>query len=167
MLNSLLLMVFPVAMAFAAANDLFTMKIPNRISVVLVGCFFLAALAAGLSLETIGYHILTAAAVLAATFALFAFGKLGGGDAKLMATGALWMGPPLIILFLAHLAVFGGLLALLILFYRKFLPAHSLPLPGWAQRLHVSGTGIPYGIAIAASGLLHYPGTEIFRALTL
>jgi len=33
----LILMTFPVAMAFAAANDLFTMKIPNRISLALIG----------------------------------------------------------------------------------------------------------------------------------
>jgi len=157
-------MVFPVAMTFAAANDLFTMKIPNRISVALIFCFFLAAVMAGLSLEAIGYHFLTGAAVLAAMFALFAFGKLGGGDAKLMSVAALWMGPSLIVPYLAYVAVFGGLLAVIVLCYRKFVPAHSLSLPGWAHRLHVHGTGIPYGIAIAASGLMQYPSTEIFRA---
>lgn len=166
MLDSLLLMVFPVAMAFAAANDLFTMRIPNRISVVLIGFFVVAAFAAGLSPETIAFHFLTGVVVLAMMFGLFALGKLGGGDAKLMAAGALWMGPALIINFVAYVTIFGGLLAVVVLCYRKFVPAHSWQLPGWAHRLHANGTGIPYGIAIAASGLMQYPSTEIFRVFT-
>ena len=36
MLEYPLLLVFPVAMAFAAAFDLFTMTIPNKVSVALV-----------------------------------------------------------------------------------------------------------------------------------
>lgn len=167
MLTMLLLMLFPVAMAFAAANDLFTMKIPNGISLVLIAGFAVASIAAGMSLEAIAYHAIAALGVLTATFALFAFRMLGGGDAKLMAAGALWIGPALMIEYLAHLTIFGGILAVAILCYRKFVPADLLALPGWAHRLHVNGTGIPYGIAIAASGLINYPGTEIFRAFAL
>lgn len=162
----LLLMVFPVAMAFAAANDLFTMKIPNKISLLLIAAFALNAFAAGLPLETIGYHAAVGAAVLAVTFTLFVFNMLGGGDAKLMAAGALWMGPALIIDYIAILTIFGGVLAVVILCYRRYVPAQNLPLPGWAIRLHTQGTGIPYGLAIAASGLVNYPATEIFRALS-
>lgn len=167
MFAMLLLMLFPVCMAFAAANDLFTMKIPNGISIVLIAGFAVAAVAAGMSSETVAYHAMAALCVLAVTFALFAFRMLGGGDAKLMAAGALWIGPPLMIEYLAHLTIFGGILAVAVLCYRKFVPAASLALPGWAHRLHVNGTGIPYGIAIAASGLINYPGTEIFRAFAV
>ena len=162
MLVKLFLMAFPVAMAFAAANDLFTMKIPNRISLALIAAFFAAALLAGVSLQTIGIHAAIAMGVLAATFLLFAFNMLGGGDAKLMAAGALWMGPEQIVPFLVYVTVFGGALSVVILAYRKF-PAGAFALPGWAQRLHVGGTGIPYGIAIAAGGLMVFPHTEIFR----
>ena len=162
MLVKLFLMAFPVAMAFAAANDLFTMKIPNRISLALIASFLAAALLAGMPLQTIGIHGAIAIGVLVATFLLFSFNMLGGGDAKLMAAGALWMGSEQIVPFLAYVTVFGGVLAVVILAYRKF-PVGAFALPGWAQRLHVHGTGIPYGIAIAAGGLIVFPHTELFR----
>lgn len=164
MIEYILLLTFPVAMAFAAANDLFTMKIPNKISLVLIGSFLAAALMIRMPVELFGMHVGIAAAILVATFTLFSFNMLGGGDAKLMAAGALWMGPDHALEYLAYLTVFGGILAVAILMYRKFIPASALPLPPWAMRLHVDGTGIPYGIAIAAAGLMLYPATGWFKA---
>jgi len=152
-------------MAFAAANDLFTMKIPNRISLALIGGFVAIAVMTRMPLESIGIHVAIALGVLAATFVLFWMNMLGGGDAKLMAAGALWMGPDHIIEFLAYVTAFGGVLAVAMLAYRSFLPANAFPLPGWARRLHKTGEGIPYGIAIAAGGLLLFPETAFFRAL--
>ena len=167
MLAYLILMTFPVAMAFAAANDLFTMKIPNRISLALIGGFVAIALMTRMPLETLGLHVVIALAVLIATFTLFWLNMLGGGDAKLMAAGALWMGPDHIIEFVAYVTIFGGILAVAMLGYRNFLPANALPLPAWARRLHRTGEGIPYGIAIAAAGLMLFPATAFFRALAL
>lgn len=167
MLAYLILMTFPVAMAFAAANDLFTMKIPNRISLALIGGFVAIALMTRMPLETLGLHVVIALAVLIATFTLFWLNMLGGGDAKLMAAGALWMGPDHIIEFVAYVTIFGGILAVAMLAYRNFLPANALPLPAWARRLHRTGEGIPYGIAIAAAGLMLFPATAFFRALAL
>ena len=164
MIAFVLLLAFPVAMAFAAANDLFSMKIPNKVSLVLIATFLAAALMIRMPLELLGTHVGIAAAVLTATFLLFSFNLLGGGDAKLMAAGALWMGPEHTLPYLAYLTIFGGILAVAILMYRKFIPANALPLPPWAMRLHVNGTGIPYGIAIAAAGLMLYPSTDWFRA---
>ena len=48
MFEAVVLTVLPGAVAFAAAMDLLTMKIPNRISVVMVLAFFPLALLAGL-----------------------------------------------------------------------------------------------------------------------
>lgn len=162
--TSLLMMVFPVAMAFSAANDLFTMKIPNRISLALIGGFLAVALLTRMPLETFGVHLGCAAAVLAFTFALFAMNFLGGGDAKLMAAGALWMGSTHVVEYLIFVTLFGGILCLVILGYRR-VPAGLLPLPDWAQRLHTAGGPIPYGIAIAAGGLMVFPTTELFHAV--
>ena len=167
MLAYLILMTFPVAMAFAAANDLFTMKIPNRISLALIGGFVAIALMTRMPLETLGLHVVIALAVLIATFTLFWLNMLGGGDAKLMAAGALWMGLDHIIEFVAYVTIFGGILAVAMLAYRNFLPANALPLPAWARRLHRTGEGIPYGIAIAAAGLMLFPATAFFRALAI
>jgi prepilin peptidase CpaA len=33
----------------------------------------------------------------------------------------------------------------------------------WALRLHDRAEGVPYGLALAAAGLLIFPDTEIFR----
>lgn len=160
-----LLLVFPVAMAFAAANDLFTMRIPNVISLALIAAFAAAAFWIGMPLETLMTYAGIGAAVLAVTFVLFSMRMLGGGDAKLMAAGALWMGPDHILFYVAYVTIFGGMLSLAVLLYRKLVPATQLPLPDWAQRLHTQGGGIPYGIAIAAAGLLMYPSTIWFKAL--
>ena len=70
-----------------------------------------------------------------------------------------------ILFFIAYLTIFGGILSLAIVFYRRYIPATALP-QGWATRLHVQGTGIPYGIAISAAALMLYPQTPLFQALT-
>jgi len=163
--TSALVMIFPIAMAFAAANDLFTMKIPNRISLALVGGFVALALITRMPLETFGLHLAGGFAVLLVTFMLFSLNLFGGGDAKLMAAGALWMGSAHILPFLVFVTIYGGVLCLLILSYRRVVPADLLPLPGWAQRLHTAGGPVPYGIAIAAAGLMVFPTTELFRML--
>lgn len=165
LLASVLVMIFPIAMAFAAANDLFTMKIPNRISLALVGGFVALALLTRMPIETFGIHLACAAGVLILTFTLFAMNLFGGGDAKLMAAGALWMGGGYILPFLVLVTIFGGALCLLILSYRRVVPANLLPLPEWAQRLHTAGGPVPYGIAIAAGGLMIFPSTDLFRML--
>lgn len=161
-----LLLIFPVCMAFAAANDLFTMTIPNKISLALIAGFAVACVVAGFSLEQVAMHVGVGLAGLVVGFALFAFRLVGGGDAKLMAAGALWMGADFVIPFIAYTTIFGGVLSLAILAYRRFIPAHALSLPPWAMRLHINGGGIPYGIAIAAAGLAMYPSTPLFLALS-
>lgn len=165
MLEFLILMVFPLAMAFAAANDLFTMRIPNKVSLALLVGFAAAAIVTRAPLETVGMHLVVGAAALCVTFVMFNLGAFGGGDAKLLAAGALWMGTAQILPFLIYVALFGGALALLLIFYRKYIPAGGLPLPEWAQKLHAPGSGMPYGIAIAASGLMVYPTTHWYLAL--
>ena len=57
MIEYALLLSFPMAMAFAAANDLFTMRIPNKISLALIAGFALAALYLRLPLEAVLTHV--------------------------------------------------------------------------------------------------------------
>src|SRR5205814_318790 len=86
------LVLFPAMMAFAASSDLLTMTISNRVSLILIGGFFLFALVIGLSASTILWHIGAGCMVLAVAFGCFAMGWIGGGDAKLAAATALWFG---------------------------------------------------------------------------
>ena len=93
MLETAVLTVLPGAVAFAAAMDLFTMKIPNRISVLLVLAFFPLALLAGLDGWVIADHVSAGVLMLVLGVLLFIPGWFGGGDAKLMAAIGLWIGP--------------------------------------------------------------------------
>ncbi len=126
---SLFLMVFPVAMAFAAANDLFTMKIPNRIPLALFGSFIVVALLSRMPLDVFGTNLAVGFAILAVTFTLFAFNLLGGGDAKLIAAGGVWIGADHILDYLLFITIFGGALSIAILAYRKWVPATAVGLP--------------------------------------
>src|SRR5206468_4132264 len=106
MLEAALLLIFPALMAYAAASDLLTMTIPNRLSLALAGAFVAFAVLGALPLHSVLMHVGAGAAVLAVSFGLFAFGWIGGGDAKLAAATALWLGFDSLLeyLFLASLA---------------------------------------------------------------
>lgn len=164
MLDYPVLLLFPAALAYAAVMDLFTMTIPNRISLALIAGFVVAASVAGLSAHAILMHVAAGALILAIGVGLFSFNLLGGGDAKLLAASALWTGFAGLLPFLLYVAVAGGLLSVLVVVYRS-VPVAALPLPEWAERLHRRGSGIPYGLAICAGGFAVYPHTDIFKAL--
>ncbi len=161
------LLIFPLLMAYAAASDLLTMRISNKIPLALLGGFCGMAVAAGLPLSLIGWNLACGLLVLACSFALFAFGWIGGGDAKLAAGVALWLGWGVVLDFLLFGSVFGGVLTLLILQARRW------PLPDWMQRhvwiarLHDQKQGVPYGIALAAAGLYVYPDSDIWLRVAL
>jgi prepilin peptidase CpaA len=164
MLNEAIgLTLFPGVMAFAAASDLLTMRIANRVSLLLVAGFLLVAALGGMKAAELLWHVGAGAAVLAATFICFARGWIGGGDAKLAAATALWLGFSHLTEYLLYASLLGGALTLLILLFR------AVPLPEtlverqwmqWAARLHSHDCGVPYGIALAAAALIVYPQTE-------
>jgi prepilin peptidase CpaA len=163
--SSLLLLVFPLLMAFAASSDLFTMRISNRVVLILVAGFFVVAVVAGLPLELVGWHLLAAGIVLAGAFTCFAFGWIGGGDAKLAAATTLWLGLAMALPYLVYAALLGGALTLAILAIRRWpLPA-ALGRVKWIDRLHDNKAGVPYGIALAVAGILVYSDSAIFQRL--
>jgi prepilin peptidase CpaA len=160
-----LLGVFPMAMAFAAASDLITMTISNRLSLALAGGFFLVAAFIGMPLPEIGNHVLASFVVLAVSFGLFAAGWIGGGDAKLAAATALWLGFSHLIDYLLIAAMVGGAMTLFLLQARRIPLPETLAGTRWIARLHAADTGVPYGIALAVAGLLVYPKTIYMQAL--
>jgi prepilin peptidase CpaA len=167
MLELACLFAFPAAVAFAGAMDLFSMTIPNKISLVLIATFFAAAVMAGLSVEAIGMHVATGLGILAITVFMFFMGWIGGGDAKLTAAVALWIGFDLLATYLLWATLLGGALSVAILAFRK------MPLSGlagqqpWLVRLHAPRGGVPYGIALSIAAVLVYPDTAIYLALSL
>ena len=161
------LMIFPALMAFAAASDLFTMTISNRVSLLLVAGFFALALFGGLGLQDILSHIGAGLAVLVVAFGCFAMGWVGGGDAKVAAAAGLWFGFGHLLDYLVYASLFGGALTLLLLQFRAWPLPYSLVGQSWLLRLHHKDSGIPYGIALALGALVIYPQTEWIRAIDL
>jgi prepilin peptidase CpaA len=159
-----LFVIFPAAMAYAAASDLVSMTIPNWLCLVLVAAFALCAGSLGLSWSAIGWHVAAGGLMLVVCFGLFAAGWVGGGDAKLVAATALWFGFEQLMPYLLLSAVLGGVLTLGILFVRsRSLPALAQQW-SWAQRLHTPTEGVPYGIALAVAALMQLPETGIWHA---
>ena len=161
------LLLFPGLMAFAAASDLFTMTISNRVSLALVGGFLALALLSGLGFYDILSHLGAGLTVLAVTFACFAMGWVGGGDAKLAAAAALWFGFGHLLSYLVYASLFGGALTLLLLQLRQWPLPYAFAGQAWLIKLHAKESGIPYGIALAVGALLIYPETEWIKAVDL
>jgi prepilin peptidase CpaA len=164
LLNIAILGLFPAAMIYAATSDLVTMTISNRLSIALTLGFFAVAMLIGMPLAEIGRHFAAGAIVLVFAFGFFVRGWIGGGDAKLAAATALWLGLSHLMDYLLIAAILGGALTLLILQARKLPLPRALARQPWIARLHAMETGIPYGIALAAAGLWIYPQTAFMQA---
>ena len=166
-LDTARLLLFPALMAFAAASDLFTMTISNRISLALVGGFVVLAPFNGIGPYDMLAHAGAGATVLAITFACFAMGWVGGGDAKMAASVALWFGFGHLLNYLVYASLFGGALTLVLLQFRQWPLPYPLAAQTWLLRLHAKESGIPYGIALAIGALMIYPETEWIKAVDL
>jgi prepilin peptidase CpaA len=153
----LLLLLFPPLVTLGAASDALTMTIPDRLSLALVGGFFVLAPIAGLDGATIALHGVAAAIVLAAAFALFACGWIGGGDAKFAAAIALWLGWSHLLAFAVTTAVSGGVLALAVLGLQRTMPPAAAQVGRRFPCLRAPCAGLPLAVALAAAALFVYP----------
>jgi prepilin peptidase CpaA len=99
--------------------------------------------------------------------AMFALGWIGGGDAKLFAAAALWLGWPAAATYAAWTGVAGGGLALALLALRSgYLRPYVVTGPAWFSRLAEPGENVPYGVAIAAGALAAFPASPWMAALS-
>ncbi len=157
--DAIRLLLFPAMMAFAASSDLFTMTISNRVALALVAGFFALAFASGMSPADMLSHMAAASTVLVVTFVFFARGWIGGGDAKLAAATALWLGFDHLMAYLLYASIFGGILTIAMIRFRLMPLPEALARHDWVKRLHRLDGGVPYGIALAAAALMIYPDT--------
>jgi prepilin peptidase CpaA len=150
------LMLFPALVILGGVRDLVSYRIPNWISLALIASFLLAV---------VGLDLALGVGALAAGAAMFALGWIGGGDAKLFAAAALWLGWPAAQTYLMVTALSGGLLSLLLLSLRASA-ARSFVLagPAWFVRLAAPGESVPYGVAIAVGALAAFPASTLVQA---
>lgn len=164
MLEAAIFVIFPFCMAFAAVSDLLSMTIANRVSVLLVAAFAVLAPLTGMGWEAYGLHFAAGGLALLVTFVLFAFGGMGGGDAKLIAATVLWFGVSVGALeYLLVASISGGLLTLLLLVYRNSPLAAATGGNLLLRKLADAGVGIPYAIALGLAGLLTYPHSPLMQ----
>ena len=157
---------FPVGAIAAALSDATTFTIPNRLTIAIAAAFFPVALILGLPVQTIGACAAVGVLALVVGVGLFAMNWCGGGDAKLLAACALWLGLPAMLPFLFYMSLFGGALALgLILARKMMLGALVAGGPSWLGRLLAPEEALPYGVAIALGALIAFPSSPIFAAL--
>lgn len=157
----LIVLIFGATMLMAAFKDATTMTIPNWISLALLACFFLIIPFAWPGWSEFGTHLLVGLSFFLAGFAMFAFGWLGGGDAKLMAATAIWWQWPDAIIYIFYTTLIGAALGLALLFGRKFIPVSVLTSP-WVYKMFKDEKKMPYGLALAAGALITLPQSGIF-----
>jgi len=160
---------FPFLMIYAACMDVFTMQISNKISIALILAFLPLATLCGLPLwsiepDSVAMHYACGLCFLLITFTLYAFGKIGGGDAKFAAASAVWIGWGPLFDYLMIASLLGGALALCLLTLRAFALPPILLKQSWIARLHQPRGEVPYGVAFGLAGVIVYPQTALWLA---
>ncbi|MGH6952229.1 MAG: A24 family peptidase [Vitreimonas sp.] len=160
MTEMLALAAFAALLIYAACSDIARLTIPNWVSIAMAALFVPAALFAGMSPAQLGLHLAVGAGVLLVGFFLFQANVIGGGDAKLLAAAAVWTGAAAFAPFMFWTAAVGGVLALALLAARQFME-HSETNPAFVNRLLNRQSGVPYGVAIMAGGLMALPALAL------
>ncbi|MEM7633801.1 MAG: prepilin peptidase [Pseudomonadota bacterium] len=156
MIQTLILTLFPVLIIIAAIGDFLTMKIPNWLNILVGTSFFAAAFYVGMPLEQIGWHVAAGVIVLIVGFGLFAGGLIGGGDAKLLAVAAMWLGMEQLIMFLVVMSIAGGVLAVAMKLWWWVKLEADLRGFKWFKSTVKSSIDLPYGVAIAVGALFAF-----------
>lgn len=150
---------FVATLIAAAFEDIRHLRISNRLVLGLTAGGAAYHLVAGSGAGAVVAAALTALTILGVGILLFRQGWIGGGDVKLAAATALWLGPAGSIAFLGYTALIGALLALALLARRRAAVADS---SGSASAGSGNGAqAMPYGVAIAAGALLAFTETRL------
>lgn len=157
---------FSATIVWAGVMDLITMKIRNDLVLLLLATYAALAPLAGFGAVDIGTSAAVALAVLVCMFGFFSRGWVGGGDAKLAAVITLWLGAEHTLTYLFSTAIVGGMLTLMVLQFRLMVLPSFCHRVSWIVNLHSSGSGVPYGVAIASGALFTFPNTPWVTGLS-
>jgi len=148
--------VFPLVMA--GLSDLRSLRIPNWLTGAFALAFLPTALLFGGGAVDWLSHLAAGGAVFLGAAILFALRLMGGGDVKLLAAVALWIGLGSLLPFLVLTAVIGGGLAAVVLLLRAPIMQAALVrvLPRLAEVARKK-MPVPYGVPIAAAGIMMLP----------
>lgn len=143
-----------VLLVVASCFDVLKLRIPNTIPLGLLALFALELLLGASPPAPLG-HLLAMFLALAILLPLFALDMLGGGDVKLLAVIALWLGMTKLAPLLILVGITGGIFTLLWLamrgLIRAWLPGRSLPMSLQA------GAPLPFALPIMMVAILLLP----------
>lgn len=145
-----LIIVLAILLVAAAAQDAAKLKISNLLVLAVLLGGVVSAVLSGPRLE-IWQNLALFALFIAIGIPLFATGKLGGGDVKLLAAVGFWYDFQSALGLLLAVVIAGGILALVMV---------SLRMVRWSEKARERiivlqpRKGIPYAIAIAAGALM-------------
>lgn len=142
--------IFMGAMIHVMYTDLTQQRIHNRVILLLLAVFVPLAAISGFSLQAISLSFGTAILVFIAGFGCFSAGWLGGGDVKLAAVSALWLGPGTVIHFILWTAVLGSMVTLSILALRRKRALES-------GQAYQRDRFLPYGPGMALAAIILFP----------
>lgn len=139
-----LLIILGLLLAAAAVEDAVRLRISNLTCLGVIVAAFAAMALAGFRIE-LWQNGANFAVLLFVGTLLFATGKIGGGDVKLLAGLGLWFDLSGAVWLIAAVFLAGGVFALLFILFRL--------VKGRRTSAKVRGTELPYGLAIVAGAL--------------
>jgi prepilin peptidase CpaA len=163
MMALIILIGFVLLMLTAAISDFRFYRLPNWLIAAVALLFILGILVTGMPLRLALWHSLAGALVLVLGFGLFSTGIIGGGDGKLLAVVALWIGWTKLLAFIVYTVLAGGVLAIAMLLW-EIIRLHveftaRNPNSSLIKRLTSLKPDLPYGVAIAAGACATLPET--------
>lgn len=152
----LFLVLYVLCVCAAIWTDVTSLLIPNWISVLLVAGFIPFALTQ-IGVSEMLYHFAIALVVFGVCVVFFVVGWMGGGDVKFLTATSVWMGSAQILPFLFKIAIIGGVVALVLIFFRSYANLWR----GWGARFKPLGRvleladarKVPYGLPIGGAAL--------------
>lgn len=166
MYETLVLSVFPLLIMLAGISDYFTLTIPNWINTLIALSVIPFVLLSGMPVEVFAWHVAAGVASFMVGYYLFASHLIGGGDAKMLGACGLWVGWSELFQFGFYTAVAGGLLAIAVSGWTRLANRSETGMTAWMKNFHGGSPQLPYGIAIAAGGVVIFPATWWVQQLT-
>jgi len=148
----------------AAVCDVAWLKVPNAIPVALLVLLGIAGAASPQPIFWLS-HASAGAVILAFCVPLYALGKIGGGDVKLMSILGLWQGFPMLPTLLFAVAICGCAVAV------TFLVLRALNARSWLASIGIrlvsleAADNVPYAVAISGGALTILPHVPVLSPL--
>ncbi|WP_206951720.1 A24 family peptidase [Trinickia acidisoli] len=138
-----------------AYTDLQARRLPNPLVAAFGALYVAHAWLGAVSYSAFAQHVVAALVVFVCGAALYVADRIGGGDVKLASALAFWIGPHGAVPALVFVSITGSVVAVAGLIADRLAPAAApLPLIGSTLRLVSARRGVPYGVALAACGVI-------------